>query len=82
MKKNFGPPKVSKADFSIHGELTTVKVVRDSKWCHWLDKEMWVFGHTIHVRGRFLVQRILRNGLHEMEARPLWKHRLFKLMSY
>jgi hypothetical protein len=74
-------PKVSVETFVINGQSVKIKIVRDSKICRLLtDDEYVIIGHTIYVRGKLLIQRVIRNGLEEIAKTSLWKIRLLNLL--
>lgn len=75
------PNRISKTVYRFGNEVINVKVVRDSKICRLLsDEDHITIGHTIYVRGKFLVQRTLRNGLNEMTCTPRWIRVLLNTM--
>lgn len=74
--------KISTATYNLDGRKITVRVVRDSKICRLLTKkDSIVIGNTIYIRYPRMTPRMLRAGLNEIEARPLWLHRLWQMVG-
>lgn len=71
--------KINAATITIDGHRYTVKIVRDSWWCHLLSKKDFIIiGNTIHYKASRLKGGLITKGLDEFRR----MHQLGRMKYY